>query len=68
MFKMPICHYCDNCQFQLEEEDREVPIYILKMPTNEMYFFCCRDCMKDFLRECTVEAYVYPNGTVEEEE
>ena len=60
-----LVHYCDCCGFQLEEEDKEVPIYVLKLPTNEMYFFCSEDCMEDFLKDLTFEGYVYPNGSVD---
>ena len=60
-----LVHYCDHCGYQLEEEDKEVPIYVLRLPTNEMYFFCSEGCLEDFLKDLTFEGYVYPNGSID---
>ena len=56
-------HYCDYCQNQMEA-DEEVEIVILEL-LHETYFFCCEDCMEDFLDDCSFRATLYSNGVIE---
>ena len=63
--KMPLCHYCDCCGNNLEDPNEEVGIVILELPNSDIFFFCSEDCMDDFIREHTVCATLYSNGSVD---
>lgn len=56
--------YCDHCGYQLNDSDEDVPIVILELPNSET-FLLHEDCMLDFLKEYTIDAYVLPNGAIE---
>ena len=58
-------HHCDFCSNRLEHPEDEVPINILAMPCGGFYFFCCEDCLWDFVKDNSEDAYINPNGAIE---
>ena len=47
-------HYCEWCGNRIHDPDEEVPIYILELP-NDLLFFCSDDCLWDFVKDHTLE-------------
>lgn len=58
-------HHCDFCGNRLEQLEDEVPISILALPCGDILFFCCEDCLWDFVKDHTEDAYINSNGVVE---
>lgn len=58
--------YCSSCGNRLEDANDEVPIEILNFEDGNIYFFCCEDCLWEFVKEHTVGAYINPNGSIEQ--
>ncbi len=59
-----LIHFCDECGSDIHHPTEEIPIYILEMPNNEIYFFCCEDCRDDFIKEMCLDGYVTPSGSI----
>lgn len=57
-------HYCEWCGNRIHDPDEEVPIYILELP-NDLLFFCSDDCLWDFVKDHTLEGWVNPKGSVD---
>lgn len=57
--------YCDFCGNILDCYEDEIPISILTLPCGHIMFFCCIDCLWDFVKDHTEDAYINSNGVVE---
>ena len=57
--------YCDFCGNILDCYEGEIPINILALPCGHIMFFCCIDCLWDFVKDHTEDAYINSNGVVE---
>lgn len=63
---MKINIYCDNC-YNLINEDEENSCVVYKPIKDETLVFCCDDCLNDFIKEFTTDAYIDIHGKIIED-